>query len=354
LLASSDPTTVSIRSFGKLPDGTEAELITLRSPLLELSVTDSGARVVSLLTPDRHGCPGDIALGYRDAASYATTRNAYFGATAGRVANRIARGTFLLDGERYRVPANNGLNALHGGPLGFDRCLWQSRLLPDGVEFALTSEDGDQGFPGELLVTAGYRLAGNWVQLTYTAKTSKPTVVNLTNHTYFNLDGEGEPSILDHELTLYADHLTPIDETLIPTGTQTAVYATPFDFTRGRRIGARIDIADVQLQRAGGYDHNFVLQKQSGELRPAARVRSSASGRVLEVATTEPGIQFYSGNFLNGSLVGRSGRPYERRSAFCLETQHFPDTPNQPTFPSVRLDPGMCFRSETTWTLGVD
>jgi aldose 1-epimerase len=351
MTASSAATTVSTRGFGRLPDGTEAQLITLRSAGLELEVCNFGARVVALRTPDRLGRIADIALGYGQVSTYETARNAFLGATAGRVANRIARGTFTLDGEGYTIPCNNGVNALHGGTRGFDLQMWEPRMLADGVEFALRSPAGDQGFPGDLHATASYRVAGNQVRLGYTAVTSRPTFVNLTNHTYFNLDGEGQPSILDHLLTLEADQYTPVDPLLIPTGKLADVAGTPFDFREPNRIGDRIDQDDLQLQRAGGYDHNFVVRGMSGTLRPVARTTSPSSGRVLEVSTTEPGVQFYSGNFLDGTLTGVSGKQYQQRSAFCLETQHFPDSPNQPAFPSIRLDPGQRFESETVWTL---
>ena len=345
------PTLVTSRSFGLLPDGTDTKLITLRSDAIELSVTDFGARVVSLHAPNRNGGMADISLGYNDATNYATTANAYFGATLGRVTNRIARGHFTLDGKQYSVPPNNDVNALHGGPQGYDLRTWKTRLLPDGVRFSLHSPDGDQGFPGELHITASYTLTGNRIQLDYTASASSPTLINLTNHTYFNLDGEGQPSILDHELTLYADHFTPIDPTSIPTGELASVVRTPFDFTQPHALGERIEDVNTQLTYANGYDHNYVLRGPLGKLHPCARLHSPASGRTLEVSTTEPGVQLYTGNFLDGSLIGHSGKPYLKRSGVCLETQHFPDTPNHPNFPFIRLDPGHIWTTQTVWTL---
>ena len=342
--------TVSTTSFGRLPDGTGASLFHLTSPEIRLTVTNFGARVVSLLTRDRHGEWADLSLGYDDADTYATTRNAYFGATVGRFANRIAGGQFILDGQTYRVPLNNGLNALHGGRQSFDLRLWEASAIPDGVAFHLTSPDGDNGFPGTLHMTAGFSLNANRVGLSYQARTDAPTVLNLTNHTYFNLAGEGAATILDHELLLYADAFTPVSASLIPTGEVRAVAGTPFDFTHGRSIGRCIADESEQLTRAGGYDHNFIVRGERGALRPAAKMHCPATGRTLAVATTEPGVQFYSGNFLNGTLTGRSARPYMTRSAFCLETQHFPDSPNHPMFPDTTLRPGEEFRSETVWT----
>lgn len=348
------PTKISSRSFGTLPDGTETQLFTIESSELTLTLSTFGARVVSLLTKDRDGIFADISLGYEDAEAYATRRNAFFGATIGRLGNRIARGEFCLGNELYRVPANNGVNALHGGPIGFDRRNWKATPLTNGVTFTLTSEDGDQGFPGQMEALASYTVEGNVVTLRYEARTDKPTIANLTNHTYFNLTGEGSPTILDHELTLFADHITAIDDTLIPTGELMPIAKTPFDFTSPTLIGERIDDPHPQLLRAKGYDHNFVLRDNAGDLRLAARLRNPKNGRVLEVSTTEPGVQFYSGNFLDGTLIGKSDRPYRHRSALCLETQHFPDSPHHPHFPSVELLPSMTFTSKTLWKFDQD
>ena len=341
---------VQSASFGSLPDGVETRLFTMRSSELALTLTTFGARVVSLESRDRHGALADVALGYKDAPTYTTGRNAFFGATIGRVGNRIRHGEFLLDGTLYRVPTNNGVNALHGGPRGFDLRNWEAEELRNGVTFTLNSVDGDQGFPGTLSASVTYELEGNTIRLRYRATTDKHTVANLTNHTYFNLGGEGSASILDHELSLFADRIVAIDETLIPTGELMPVAGTPFDFTLPTRIGARIDEAATQLQRAKGYDHTFVLRGAAGKLHPVARLHHPESGRVLEVSSTEPGVQFYSGNFLDGSLVGKSGKAYGRRCALCLETQHFPDSPNHPEFPSIELFPGQEYASETVWT----
>ncbi len=341
-------------SFGLLPDGTEGRLFTIESNEVMLTLTTFGARVVSLLTRDRRGLLADICLGYNDAASYATKSNAFFGATIGRFSNRIARGEFRLGAGHYRIPVNNGANALHGGPLGFDLRNWTAKILGDGVVFSLISEDTDQGFPGQLDVRTTYTVQGSVIRLRYEAQTSKPTVVNLTNHTYFNLGGQESPTILNDELTIFADHITEIDESLIPTGGLMPVAGTPFDFTSATVIGKRISSPHLQLLRAKGYDHNFVLRGPKGQLKPAAIVHNAQTGRVLEVATTEPGVQFYSGNFLDGSLVGKGGCAYERQCSLCLETQHFPDSPNHPNFPSTVLLPGDTYRSETEWRFGHD
>jgi len=345
-----DSVRITRSPFGTLPDGTPTELFTLETEELIVRLTTFGARIVSLETKDRNGVFADITLGYNDAATYATTTNAYLGATIGRFGNRIAGGRFSIGGKTFQVPQNDGPNALHGGPVGFDLRNWQAEELPNGVSFTLTSEDGDQGFPGTLTTTATYLVSGNQIRHRYEARADKATIVNLTNHAYFNLDGEGAKTILDHEVTLAADSFTPTNEALIPTGELRPVSGTPFDFKTPRRIGERIGESDEQLVRARGYDHNFVVRGEAGVLRPAASVFSPASGRILEVATTEPGIQFYSGNFLDGTLMGKSGKPYVFRCGLCLETQHFPDSPNHPEFPSTELQPGETYTSETVWT----
>jgi aldose 1-epimerase len=274
----------------------------------------------------------------------------FFGVIAGRFANRIAKGRFTLDGAAYQVTINDGPNSLHGGTEGFDRRNWTAKEIPSGVEFTLVSPDGDQGFPGTLTTHVRYTLQDNVVRIEYSATTDKPTVLNLTNHTYFNLAGDGHGSILDEVLTINAERYTPINATLIPTGQLASVEGTPFDFTHPEVIGARIDEDDEQLKLGRGYDHNWVLRGGAGKLHPAAQVYSPESGRVLSVETTEPGMQFYSGNFLDGSFTGHTGARYEQRTGLCLETQHFPDSPNQPNFPSTELKPGESFHSVTTWT----
>ncbi len=341
---------VTQSNFGTLPDGSAVKAYTLTSPSVELKVISFGARVIALDTKDRDGKMGDVVLGYNSLESYVKDAKTYFGAIPGRYANRIADGRFSIDGKSYQIPINDGPNALHGGKIGFERHNWESKQIPDGVEFTLVSPDGDQGFPGTLTAHVRYTLHGNTVRIEYSATTDKPTVLNLTNHTYFNLAGEGSPSILDEKLTLDADRYTPVNSTLIPTGQLAPVAGTPFDFTHPTTIGARIGEDNEQLKFAGGYDHNWVLNGTPGQLRPAAKVFDPTSGRVLSVETTQPGVQFYTGNFLDGTAIGKSGKPYPKRSALCLETQHFPDSPNHPSFPSTLLKPGQTFHSETTWT----
>lgn len=339
--------------FGTLPEGDTVELFTLRNGLLELEVIAYGARVVALRTPDRRGDKADVVLGYGDLPPYVQDRKSYFGCVAGRYANRLAGGRFTVEGAEQQVPANDGANALHGGPEGFDRRLWSVAEIEGGVEFTVVSPDGDQGFPGELTASVRYTLAGDTVRLDYVARTSKATVLNLTNHAYFNLAGEGSGTVLNHDVQIMAEAFTPVNEALIPTGELARVAGTPFDFLSPRRLGERIDDTHEQLERARGYDHNWVLGGQPGALRPCATVTDPESGRRLRVETTEPGVQFYSGNFLDGTRTGKSGRAYEPRGGFCLETQHFPDSPHQARFPSTVLRPGETFASTTTWTFGV-
>jgi aldose 1-epimerase len=325
-------------------------MYTLKSPAIELQVISFGARVVSLETKDREGKMGDVALGYPDIGGYIKDNKTYLGSVPGRYANRIADGHFSLDGKSYQITINDGPNALHGGKDGFDRRNWSAKEIPSGVEFSLVSPDGDQGFPGTLTAHVRYTLHDNVVRIEYSATTDKPTVVNLTNHTYFNLADEGRGSILAEKLAIDADKYTPINSTLIPTGELAPVAGTPLDFAHPEVIGARINDNNEQLKLAHGYDHNFVIRGKAGELRPAAQVYDPKSGRVLSVETTEPGMQFYSGNFLDGSFTGRSGAKYQFRDGLCLETQHFPDSPNHSNFPTTELKPGQTFHSVTTWT----
>jgi aldose 1-epimerase len=326
-----------------------------------VGLIDFGAAITSIKTKDRRGRFADIVLGYRNAEDYRTSpENPYFGAIVGRCANRIAGGRFALNGRTYRLPTNDGPNHLHGGLVGFDKVLWNARPIPDvegtGVEFTYLSKDGEEGYPGNLTARVSYRLTeGDELTIEYEATTDAATPVNLSNHAYFNLAGEGSGDILGHEIMINASRFTPIGETLIPTGAIAEVQGTPFDFTSPKSIGKDIGKEDRQLRFGLGYDHNFVIDREDtpGQLVLAARVHEPTSGRLLEVWTEEPGIQFYSGNFLNGRIMGKSGRPYGHRSGFCLETQHFPDSPNQPNFPSTILHPGDTYRTKTVFRFSV-
>jgi aldose 1-epimerase len=347
---------VEKRAFGKTPEGAAIDLYVLKNKNgVEADVITFGATLISLKTPDRSGNTADVVLGYKDLDGYVNDKS-YLGATAGRYANRIADGKFTLDGKTYELPKNNGPNTLHGGLKGFNKRLWTAHEVnsPNGqaVRFSYVSKDGEEGFPGNLKVDVTYSVNNdNALRIEYSATTDKETVVNLTNHAYFKLVGEGGGGdILRHELTLHADRFTPVNEKLIPTGELRAVKGTPFDFTRAAPIGARIDQDDQQLKFGQGYDHNWVINRGTGTAPVlAAEVYEPESGRTLQVLTTEPGIQFYTGNFLDGSIYGKSGMPYSRRGAFCLETQHYPDSPNHPTFPSTVLKPGQRFHSVTIY-----
>ena len=343
---------VEKQPFGKTADGTPVDLYTLtNSKGVRVAITNYGGIVVSLFTPDRNGNPGDIVLGFERLEDY-LKGHPYFGAIIGRYGNRIAKGRFTLDGVEYKLAQNNGENHLHGGLVGFDKKVWKARDFVDAegqhLELRYTSPDGEEGYPGNLDVTVTYSLnEQNQLRIDYVATTDKPTVVNLTNHSYFNLAGEGD--ILGHVLRLNADYFTPVDAGLIPTGELRPVKGTPFDFTEPTPIGARIEQDDEQLRYGRGYDHNFVLRGGGGSLAEAAEVYEPKTGRVLRVLTTEPGVQFYTGNFLDGTVRGKYGRVYHRRTGFCLETQHFPDSPNKPHFPSTVLRPGQTYRSTTIY-----
>jgi len=347
--------------FGTLPTGEQVHAFTMTNARgLEMRVLDYGGIIVSLRTPDRAGNLADIVLGFDDLQGYVKS-SPYFGAITGRYANRIAKGRFTLDGTTYKLAVNNGPNALHGGLKGFDKVVWQTEPSVDssGVRLVLryTSDDGEEGYPGTLRATVAYTLSdSNQLAVEYEATTNKPTPVNLTQHTYFNLAGEGSGPVLGHVVTINADRYTPIDSTSIPTGELPSVAGTPFDFRSPTPIGARIDQRDPQLENGRGYDHNFVLNRPQGSsaVVHAAHVVEPASGRTLDVFTTEPGVQFYTGNFLDGKVVGKNGHAYPFRGGFCLETQHFPDSPNQPKFPSTILRPGDTYRSRTVFTFGVE
>jgi len=348
--------TVTKADFGKLPDGRAADVYTLHNADLDVGITTYGARIVWLKTKDRDGKVADVVLGYPSVDGYVAEKTAktYFGAIVGRYGNRIRAGKFSIDGKQYQVPLNNNGNALHGGPHGFDDQLWTGKEIPGGVEMSLVSKDGDMGFPGTLAVHVRYTLVDNSVQIVYSATTDKPTVTNITNHSYFNLSGEGSGTILDEVLMLNADEYTPVDAGLIPVGGPKPVEGTPFDFRKPTPIGARINQPNEQLKIAGGYDHNWVLNGKNGEMKLAAKLYDPKTGRVLTVTTTQPGVQFYSGNFLDGSFKGKSGVTYAKNTGLCLETQHYPDSPNQPAFPSTLLKPGETMHSETVFAFSTE
>jgi len=326
------------------------EMITLKNARgMEVRVIPYGGIVTSIRVPDRNGRFDDVVLGYDDAESYRQNNGPYMGAIIGRYANRIGKGMFALDGLTYSLATNNGLNHLHGGNKGFDKVVWQQEEFPNDVLFRYTSADGEEGYPGTLKSRVTYTLSdNNEFIIDYLATTDRATPVNLTHHSYFNLTGVAG-AVLDHELTINADRYTPIDATSIPTGEMAPVEGTPFDFRTPMSIGARIMQDDEQLRNGKGYDHNFALNRQGEGLVHAAHVYEPSSGRVMDVHTTEPGVQFYSGNFLDGSITGKSGRVYQQHFGFCLETQHFPDSPNQPQFPSTILRPGSEYRSRTVY-----
>ncbi len=343
-------TKITHADFGATPDGTAIRIFSLtNSKGLQAKIANYGGIVVSLKTPDRNGAMADIVLGFDSLAGYLSNPGPFFGALVGRYANRIAHAKFTLDGVEHQLEKNDGANTLHGGTHGLDKAVWTPRELPDGsLELTVSSKDGDEGFPGNLKVTVVYRLTdSNELKIDYSASTDKATAINLTNHSYFNLKGAGDGDILEHRIALNADRFTPVDAGLIPIGELRPVNGTPFDFRKAGAIGAHIGDNDDQLKLGRGYDHNWVLNKKGNELTLAARVEEPSSGRVLEVLTTQPGVQFYTGNFLDGSIHGKGGKVYQRRYGFCLETQHFPDSPNQPTFPSTVLKPGETFHSTT-------
>jgi aldose 1-epimerase len=337
-------------AFGKLPDGTEIESYTLyNSRGASAKVITYGATLAELFMPDRHGKMGDVVLGFDDLEGY-LGQHPYFGGTIGRYGNRIAKGKFTLDGKEYQLALNNGPNSLHGGQIGFNRRVWKAEELKEkdgaAVRFSYLSKDGEENYPGNLKVSVTYTLTNtDELKLQYSAETDKDTVLNLTNHSYFNLSGTDKGTILKYILYINADRYTPVDSTLIPTGKIESVVGTPLDFLKTTEIGAHIgEIKDI-----GGYDHNYVLNGKAGTLRVAAKVTDPESGREIEVLTTQPGVQFYSAIGLNGSIKGKDGVAYEKYGAICLETQHFPDSPNHPNFPSTELKPGEHFHSETIY-----
>jgi aldose 1-epimerase len=339
----------NVTSFGQI-DGKDVRLFTLTNASgASVSLTEYGATVVDLIVPDRDGKLADVALGFDDLNGFVTKGNPYMGAIAGRYANRIAKGRFTLDGRDYQLTVNDGENHLHGGLKGFDKLVWKGEKLGDkSVLFKLQSPDGDQGYPGKLNLEVTYTFSdSNELRIDYKAVTDKPTIINVTNHTYFNLAGQNHGDIRDHLLTLAASHYTPVDPNLIPTGERRAVKDTPFDFLKPQRIGDRL------MQTGGkpiGYDHNLVLDKGKTETPvEIGSLHDPVSGRMMSILTTEPAIQFYSGNFLDGTLNGKKGARYPQYSGLCLETQHFPDSPNQPDFPTTVLRPGETFTSTTIY-----
>jgi aldose 1-epimerase len=346
-------TQITREPFGRTPEGTDIELFTLREGAVVVKITSYAGAIVSVEAPGRDGKKADVVLGYSNLDGYLHDGSSQ-GVLVGRYANRIGKAQFTLDGKTYKLAANNGPNHLHGGIKGFGKRPWAARVIKgaqgDALELSLVSEDNDEGYPGTLKVKVVYSLhADGGLEMDYSATTAAPTVLNLTNHAYFNLAGEGSGTVLDHLMQIEADQFTPVDDTLIPTGELRSVKGTPLDFTTPTAIGARIEDPYEQMKKGGGYDHNWVVRGTPGKLRLAARVTEPKSGRVLEVLTTQPGIQFYSANFMDGSIKGKAGGAYVKRGAFCLETQHYPDSPNQPKFPSTVLRPGQTYHEVTVY-----
>ncbi len=349
------PTKKSIvkTSFGQTLDGTAVDLYTMTNPAgASVAISTYGGTVQSLNVKDKAGKLSDVVLGFDNLAGY-LGEHPYFGALIGRYGNRIAKGKFSLNGKDYKLAINNGPNALHGGLKGFSRQVWQAKEVGENaLELTYLSKDGEEGYPGELTATVLYTLTpANELRIDYSATSDADTVANLTNHSYFNLGGL--ENNLTHQIEIYADRFTPVDAGLIPTGELRPVKGTPFDFTTAYAVGARIDAVDEQIKRGGGYDHNFVFTKHDGQLNLVAKVSEPTSGRVMEVLTTEPGVQFYTGNFLDGTLKGKGGRMIQRRAALCLETQHFPDSPNQPQFPTTMIRAREVRKSTTVYRFGV-
>lgn len=341
-------------NIGLTTDGAAVSLYLLKDDGVEAAVMTYGARIASIRAPDRYGNMENVVLSYSGLDGYIADVSSYLGAVIGRCANRIAAGRFSVDGRAYQAITNNKGNTLHGGPDGFDRRVWSVKSFSSGVELTLESEDGDQGFPGNLTATVRYTISPRALRIDYFFTTDRTTVVNLTNHTYFNLSGQAERSILGDMLAIAADHYTPIDSRLIPVGTLSPVEGTPFDFRSRTVIGSQMDSDDTQLALAGGYDHNFVLRGAPGQLRVVARLHNPNSGRTLAVSTTEPGLQFYTGNFLDDMPYGGAQERHGKRTGLCLETQHFPDSPNHPNFPSTELRPERIGCSTTIFEFSID
>jgi aldose 1-epimerase len=341
-------TTINKQHWGDTSAGEAVYLFTMRNANgMEVSITNFGGRIVTLKTADKQGKFEDLVLGFDTLAPY-LEKNPFFGALAGRYANRIANGEFTLDGHTYHLLKNNGPNSLHGGALGFDKKVWTAQQVDDGVQLTYVSKDGEEGYPGKLTSTVTYTLgADNALKLAYHAVTDKDTVLNLTNHCYFNLAGHANGNILDHVVTIHASRITPVNANLIPTGELAPVQGTPFDFLTPHRIGDRIDSKDQQMQYGTGYDHNFVLDKSGAPPSLAAHILEPKTGRIMEVLTTQPGVQFYTGNHLPEKTIGKGGAVYGFRAGICFETQHFPDSPNHPSFPTSELKPGQQYNQTT-------
>lgn len=340
------------KDFEKIVDNKQVKLFVLKnSSGAEVAVTNFGGKIVSIMVPDKQGNLVDVVLGKSNIEDYMNDQEPYFGAVCGRTGNRIANGKFTLDGKDYQLAINNGPNSLHGGIKGFNAVVWDAKQIDDQtLELSYLSKDGEEGFPGNLSVTMTYKLTdSNSVDIDYKATTDKPTILNLTNHSYFNLSGEGDPYIGDHELQINAKTYLPTSDVAIPLGEAESVNGTPFDFQSIHTIGERIDKDDTQIEYGNGYDHTFIINKMDDALTFTAKASSPKTGIIMETYTTEPGVQLYTGNFLDGSFIGKNGHTYPKRSAFCLETQHYPDSINHPDYPSVILRPGEVFKSSTKY-----
>jgi aldose 1-epimerase len=346
----------SVKNFQSTIDGKQTNLFFLKNGNMQVAITNYGARVVSIVVPDKNGNATDVNVGYDNIDDYTKGGDTYFGAIVGRYGNRIAKGKFKLDGNEYTLATNNGANSLHGGNKGFSREVWDAQQQNDStLQLTYVSKDGEEGYPGTLTSKITYTvLSNNKLKIDYEASTDKSTVLNLTNHCYFNLNGQGSGTILDHDVMINADTYTPVDSTLIPTGKIETVKGTPFDFTTAKTIGERVnDTTNQQLKFGHGYDHNFVLNTKGNITQKAAEVTGEQSGIVMDVYTLQPGLQFYTGNFMNGSHTLKQGKKDDYRTAFCMETQHYPDSPNQPNFPSTELKPGEKYQSTTIYAFSV-